>query len=215
MSNLNDKDIILIPAKGYSRRCPGKNKKLLEWTTNYLRDDNINRVIIITDSDDIIKESKKYNLKYFKSSIVDDEFGAMLDYIEKNKYQREYFIYLPLTQPLREIDLITKIDNKNTEKDFIVSQNIYINRDLFIIKNNKFLMNSFERKGCLCSHNNSIDGAIYKIKVDFLKKITKSTSINHEFWSGDFDTITNNMPFLDIDEISDLDCFYNLLNLFK
>lgn len=214
MSNLNDKDIILIPAKGYSRRCPGKNMKLLKWTVDYLKD-NSYRVVVITDSDDIIEEVKKYNINYFKSSITTDEISAMLDYINQTTYQRDYFIYLPLTQPLREVGLIEKLDQVNTDKDFVVSQNTYVNRGLFTIKNNKFLMNSFERKGCLCSHDNSIDGAIYKIKVDFLKKITKSNSVNHEFWSGDFDTITNNMPFLDIDEISDLDCFYNLLNLFK
>ena len=60
---LNSKDTILIPAKGKSIRCPGKNKKLLKWTVDYLKD-NSYRVVVITDSDEIIEEVKKYNINY-------------------------------------------------------------------------------------------------------------------------------------------------------
>lgn len=209
-----NKDIILIPAKGHSVRCPGKNIKLLEWTSNYLGK-NSNRAMVITDSNDIIEESKKFNLHFFKSSITTDELSAMLDYLEKNNYQRDYFIYLPLTQPLREIELIDILDNIETKKDFIVSKNKYINRDIFTINDNSFITQSLERKGCLCTRDNCIDGAIYKISVEFLKKVNSSNNVNHDFWNGDFETITNNMPFLDIDEIEDLNSFNNLLKLFN
>lgn len=209
-----NKDIILIPAKGHSVRCPGKNIKLLEWASNYLGEKS-NRAIVITDSDDIIEESKKFNLHFFKSSITTNELSAMLDYLEKNNYKREYFIYLPLTQPLREIGLIDMLDDMETKKDFIVSKNKYINRDIFRISDNSFITQSFERKGCLCNRDNCIDGAIYKISVDFFKKVNSNNNVNHEFWNGDFETITNNMPFLDIDEIEDLNCFNNLLKLFN
>ena len=209
-----NKDIILIPAKGHSVRCPDKNIKLLEWTSNYLGE-KTNRAIVITDSDDIIEESKKFNLHFFKSPITTNELNAMLDYLEKNNYQRDYFIHLPLTQPLREIGLIDILDNIETKKDFIVSKNKYVNRNIFTIKDNSFITQSFERKGCLCNSDNCIDGAIYKISVDFLKKVNNNNNVNHEFWNGDFETITNNIPFLDIDEIEDLNCFNNLLKLFN
>lgn len=117
-----NKDIILIPAKGHSVRCPNKNIKLLEWTSNYLVK-NSNRAIVITDNNDIIEESKKLDLHFFKSLITTDELSAMLNQIiQKNNYQRDYFIYLPLTQPLREIGLIDILDNIETKKDFIVSK---------------------------------------------------------------------------------------------
>ena len=161
------KDIILIPAKGTSLRCPNKNLMLIDWAIDYLGN-NISRTVLITDSDELIEVAKKSGLKYYKSNIVDGELKAMYDFLKKNNYQREYFIHLPLTQPLREIDLIDRLDNKETDKDFIVSSNRIVNRNIFNIEDNKFIYESFERKGCLCDSVNSIDGAIYKINFIFL-----------------------------------------------
>lgn len=213
MLNCN-KDIILIPAKEKSLRCPNKNLMLIDWTIDYLGD-NISRTVLITDSDELIEVAQKNGLKYYKSNIVDGELKAMYDFLEKINYQREYFIHLPLTQPLRENDLIDRLDNKETDKDFIVSSNRIVNRNIFNIKDDKFIYESFERKGCLCDSVNSIDGAIYKINFNFLSKIFLTDNINHYFWNGNFETINNNMPFLDIDEIEDLKCFYNLKQLFS
>jgi CMP-N-acetylneuraminic acid synthetase len=213
MLNYN-KDIILIPAKGTSLRCPNKNLMLIDWAIDYLGD-NVNRAILITDSDKLIEIAQKRGLKFYKSNIVDGDLNAMYDFLEKINYQRKYFIFLPLTQPLREIDLIDRLDNKETDKDFIVSSNRIVNRNIFNIEDNKFIYESFERKGCLCNSVNSIDGAIYKINFNFLGKAFLTDNINHYFWNGNFETINNNMPFLDIDEIEDLKCFYNLKQLFS
>jgi len=65
--------IAIILAKSYSKRVPKKNfrmfngKPMIHWIINAAKKSNIfDKIIIATDSDQIIKKFKKYNLDFIK-----------------------------------------------------------------------------------------------------------------------------------------------------
>lgn len=54
---------ILIPIKGFSKRCPDKNKKLLPFTVKFLKEANcIDNAIVISDSTELLNLAKSYGL---------------------------------------------------------------------------------------------------------------------------------------------------------
>ena len=51
---------ILIPVKGISRRCPGKNRKLLPYTADYLlRQNLIKNAVVISDDQELGSVDRK------------------------------------------------------------------------------------------------------------------------------------------------------------
>jgi hypothetical protein len=58
-----------------------------------------------------------------------------------------------------------------------------------------------------------IDGSVYLIRTKFLEKIlNKDTSVNHNFWNGNFYAIEHNIDFfIDIDDENDLKQYYKLI----
>ena len=100
---------ILIPVKGISRRCPGKNRKLLPYTADYLlRQNLIKNAVVISDDQELGDFASRLG---FKTNVEirkegQDELSSCRNFIKNSDY--EAFILLPVTQPFREIDLIRK-----------------------------------------------------------------------------------------------------------
>lgn len=209
--------LILIPAKEISVRCPKKNHELLEWTINWLGPQKSNTVLI-TDSQELIDKANLLDVSTWKTINYNGEFSCFKEYLENNLFTGEDFIYLPLTQPLREIGLLDRILNADIlDYDFITSYTYLPDRSIFEInEDNEFNIQSTSgRKGCMCSNRKILDGAIYRIKIDHLTNTVRSQNQNKTFWDGKKGLVSNNMPFLDIDTVEDLVKFKNLLTLFN
>ena len=202
-----------IPAKGISKRCPNKNLLLLPHVLETCKD--ILDVTVITDSYDIFKICETYNVDCYLEDCSDygNEFSTVYNYLSVTKRldSIDEFIVLPTTQPIRSNSAISNIVNCNLDKYDVVTTYINIpDRSIFLLnEDNSFKYDSYERKGCLCKKIKMIDGAIYKIKTSFLKKLIVSDNINHAFWNESkikFIENTTNF-FLDVDEPIDLEIF--------
>lgn len=203
---------ILIPAKGKSVRCPRKNEALLKYAARWLTEEQRRRTVVISDSDMMLRYAEVLGFETFYSSIDYCELAAMTAWCASNP-QAEEVIYLPLTQPLRERALISRIESKESERAFTVSVSPYKDRTLFRMGEGGFFAPSKERKGRYCTIYDHVDGAIYKIKTEFLRQVAASENSNAAFWGAEFDTVENNMPFLDIDTPDDLTQLQNLTEI--
>ena len=124
------------------------------------------------------------------------------------------FIYLPVTQPFSSEELLNNISSLDLlDYDFSTTYSIIPDRKIFLLNNdNSFKYNSYERKGSLCDKLKMIDGAIYRIKTEFLEKIISSDNINHCFWNeSKILFLENNNLFLDIDTPRDLFLFQEII----
>lgn len=123
---INHKKVVaIIPARGGSKRLPGKNKKvlmgkpLIAWTiSTALQTEVIDKVIVSTDDLEIAKISKKYNAEvpFLRPANLSDDKATSyeviihsLNYLEKHN---EYFGYILLLQPTSP--LRNKEDINNT-----------------------------------------------------------------------------------------------------
>lgn len=208
--------LILIPAKEISVRCPKKNHELLEWTLNWLRSYKSNTVLI-TDSLELIEKARRLGINFYKTNNYCGEFSCFYEYLKYCSFEGDEFIYLPLTQPLREMDLLDKILKEDISSyDFITSYTNLPDRNIFEIDDGgNFIKHSPKgRKGCLCLNKKILDGSIYRIKINHLKDtVSQVDNQNKVFWSGKKGLVLNNMPFLDIDTEDDLIKFKNLLSI--
>lgn len=193
---------ILICVKDKSKRCPNKNHNLIRFTIDYLIKTNyIDKTTIITDSVFICNIANHYNIDIYKeNSNEDSEFLSAYKYIKEHN-EIDEIILLPVTQPSRNINLLKEvIDYDISNYDFITSKVKINDRSIFYLdEHDKFIVNSNNRKGCMCKDQFMIDGAIYRIKTSFLKNVINSLDSNECFWSGKFITIYNDSKFFDID----------------
>lgn len=215
---------ILIPVKGVSTRCPNKNSKLLPYTVKFLLDQNcIRNAVVISDDSQLISLAQEYDLAtYFEVRENDqDELTSCYKYLQNT--QHEAFILLPVTQPFRDKNLIRKCcllyQKTINEVDFITSFTEIPNRERFYLNfqdNIPFFKNNHtHRKGEACATISMIDGAIYMIKVEFIRKVASSQNTNNTFWNGRFRCVKNNVPFMDIDTLYDMSKFDFLKKYFS
>lgn len=208
---------ILIPVKGHSVRCINKNKELLPFTINYLKMINqLNNAIIITDCEHLKKYATSFGVKTFFEvrEKNQDELYSCYNFLINNSIEVDCFFMMPVTHPFRASNLFKLFLEKEIkpEIDFIVSSCIYTDRKIFFLKENKngkieFLHKNFVRKGEYCQQHYMIDGSLYLIKVSFLENVINSKNTNETFWKGNFQIVTNEAPFLDIDTPQDLEKF--------
>ena len=214
---MKNKVPILITAKDISIRCPGKNLVLFKFLLKYYLGDYFSRVTLISNSNDLINLAKENNIKSYFHPGVNGEFQCAWDYLKENDLLSVgSFILLPLTQPLREVGLMNRIlEESISDYDFITTYTNYPDRKLFeVTDDGKFKYPSPQgRLGRLCGSNKILDGALYRIKVEFLSQVINSPNHNFHFWSGNFKLIKNKMPFLDIDTPEDLEKLQNLVKL--
>jgi CMP-N,N'-diacetyllegionaminic acid synthase len=116
--------LAVIPARGGSKRLPGKNildlagKPLIAWTIESALDSKyIDRVIVSTNDNKVATISKKYgadvpfmrpdDLSADEATSIDVILHSM-DYFEKVGEQYEYIILLQPTSPLRTLQNINE-----------------------------------------------------------------------------------------------------------
>lgn len=203
---------IFICIKEHSVRCPRKNFELLPYTLNYLQETNyIQNTVVISDSDIFKSITNNYSIKdYFieQRDLYWDELYSCYNYCNYIKYYGNY-IRLNVTQPLREHDLIDKCINVDLNiYDLVTSYTIIPERSIFYLNsNNQFIIPDSERKGCMCGEQKMADGAIYYTSYNFTKKVINSDNPNKTFWNSKIYFIKNNVPFIDIDTVNDLNMF--------
>lgn len=227
MELLNESEMnnipILIPVKGGSRRCPGKNRELLPFTADYLlRQNLIKDAVVISDDQELGDFAStlgfKINVEIRKEE--QDELNSCFNFIKNSDY--EEFILLPVTQPFRETDLIRKCYSLYTEVkdelDFVTSFVEISDRERFYLEFAgsvpAFRNKDMKKKGALCETIPMIDGAIYLIKSTFICEVAMSADPNSSFWKGRFRCIKNNVPFIDIDTSDDMAKFQFLKEYF-
>tara|TARA_Y100000590_G_scaffold141270_3_gene162069 strand:- start:12592 stop:13194 length:603 start_codon:yes stop_codon:yes gene_type:complete len=181
------KSLVIIPARGGSKRLPGKNIKLLngkpliQYTIEYARkifDDDI--ICMTTDSVEIKKVVENIGLKvpflrpkeFAKdSSSTDDVIRHTLKWYNKKNYKPEIIILLQPTSPFRKIEDIKKALKKfSNEIDMVVSvkkgykDKLEYNGSLYIINVNSIIkknINQFTKVKKYVMHN-----PIFSIDID-------------------------------------------------
>lgn len=132
------KIIVVIPARGGSKRLPKKNikslvgKPLIAYTIEAsLKSKYVGRVIVSTEDKEIAEISKKYGVEVIKrpkhlatdSAKTMDAVFHLLKILEKGKYIPEIVIILQPTSPLRTSDDIDKAIDifLNSECESVIS----------------------------------------------------------------------------------------------
>lgn len=215
---------ILIPVKGDSVRCAGKNDKLLPYTATYLhKEGRASSVYVITDSPHLMELAATLNLKAHLEvrQPGQDELTSCKNYAAQNNI--DAFFLCPTTQPFRSSGLLDQMENvfmvKKVAYDFITTAITIPDRRQYYVERSeervRFKYFSKERKGSNCRLETMIDGAMYLIKTEFLSKVVAEPNCNEAFWKGIFTCIENKAPFMDIDTLSDMQKFYFLSAYFK
>jgi len=114
----NKKILAIIPARGGSKRLPGKNiknllgKPLIAWTIEQAKKSKyIDKLIVSTDDKKIAEISKKYGAEVIKrpkilaadSAKTTDVIFHLLKVLRKEKYIPEVIVCLQATSPLRTV----------------------------------------------------------------------------------------------------------------
>lgn len=123
--------IAIIPAKSYSRRLPNKNfrklnkKHLFEYSIDFAKGSpQINEIFVSSDSDDILRISKKKNVSVFKRSrlLCNDNiknFDVLLHHYNELKISNkkpEIIALIQPTTPFRESEDLTYMLSKFKEE---------------------------------------------------------------------------------------------------
>lgn len=207
--------LIIIPAKGKSIRCPNKNIYLIPPIVDYIKTNSnlFDSTVLLTDSDDLINIAKVLGLKYYKEYPVgkSNELLSIYNYLLETNTLDYYnaIIHLASTQPIREPSILKTIYNLPCDSNLITTYIDVPDRSIFYIKDGKFENKTYNKTGSMCQTKNMVDGSIYKISTAFIKNvINKSKSvndINHYFWNTkNIKFIKQNCPFVDIDTKLDL-----------
>ncbi len=119
----NKRILAIIPARGGSKRLPGKNildlagKPLIAWTIEAALESNyIDRVIVSTDDEEIAVISKKYgaDLPFIRPDILATDKATSVDVvlhtIEKIEGFGEKYDYIILLQPTSPLRCAKNID---------------------------------------------------------------------------------------------------------
>lgn len=204
--------IAYITVKGTSVRCPRKNHTLLPYVLAYARE--LFDVVVITDDDELEGIAKEYGVAVYKDKNTHkiSEFHAIYGYLaEQGKLDLdEEFVILPVTQPFRTEQTMKAVrDLDMTGYDVVTTYTVVSNRSIFILNDdNTFKVDSYNRKGCMCTEEKMADGSMYRMRNTFLRDIVESEDTNHEFWHSRLLWVENTHPImLDVDTPKDLRIF--------
>lgn len=219
MKDPNKKYIIIIPARGGSKRLPRKNiielcgKPLISYTIEYAcqiaqKNPNI-QVWLNTDDIEIIKVCSHYPIKIYErpEEFARDESTTVsvlknqIEYMERNSLFFDSVILLQPTNPLRSIDLIDDAISlfESNDRNSLATFSL-LNRKYGRI-NNKFYIPLNYQPG---QRHQDIDHEYYE---NGLLYITKCNAIkNDEILTKDvYPLVTNDIySSIDIDELKDL-----------
>ena len=212
--------LAIIPARGGSKRLPNKNildlagKPLITWSIESgLKSKYINKVVVSSDSDEILNISKKYGADIIKrpnelASDMASSFDSIKHAIENIKETFEYLILLQPTSPLRNNWHVDEAFELLYEKkaDAIISVSEMVHSPLWsntLPKDGS--MANFLKDEVLDKRSQDLEqyyclnGAIYICKIDrFLQE--KSFFLNSNIFAYKMDRESS----VDIDEKFDL-----------
>ena len=213
----NKRIVAIIPARKGSKRLPKKNiidflgKPLIYWTINSaLQSKYIDRIIVSTDSDEIINLAKEYGVEapFLRPSILskdsvksEEVIMHTLDWLKENgKEIFEYFILLQPTSPFRKSfhidESLKKIIQNKKKVDNLVSISEKIFREIKekkIIDKEDFLPINFDNKSLKVAN-----GAIYISRINIFKSNQSFYSSNSLIYKMDKNSS------IDIDTLNDL-----------
>lgn len=208
------KILVLILARGGSKRLPNKNKKLLgnlpliQWTIDFAKKLNLTSIMLSTDDKDIYKIGKKNDIivpwlrpKQLSTDTATSANAAIhsLNWYEKNYCRVNGLILLQPTSPFRNlIDIKRAINNFKKNKNPIIA--IFENEkksSKFIIKkkSGNFIkrINTNIRYQC---KTYSPTGSFYMISpkdlrknLSFYNQNTRPLIINETKYQIDIDTL--------------------------
>jgi CMP-N,N'-diacetyllegionaminic acid synthase len=194
------KKLFLIPARGGSKRLPGKNLKKLngkplicysfELARKLASDDD---VCISTDDMEIVQLAEQYGLKvpFIRPSYLATDESRTFDVIkhalkfyESKKNHYDAVILLQPTSPFRKVENITEVINlleQETNIEMVVSVKETSSNPYFVLfeeDENGYLQKSkpsgFSRAQD-CPKVYELNGAIYAIKVSVMNKYNSFT----------------------------------------
>ena len=213
----------LIPARGGSKRIPGKNLALLEgkplifWSLDALRQSGVAcEIVISTDSEDIAEACREngYTVDWLRPAELSDDSASSVDvalhaleYYEKLGTNFNEMILLQPTSPLRSPESILgayETFKKEGDKPLVSvspvkdhpmrAVKIIDGRGLAFMESNGFMMRSQELPKAY-----SLNGSIYITKTSDLKK--NLTFVPELFTPY---IIMSNVESIDIDDAEDL-----------
>ena len=218
--------LFIIPARSGSKGIKNKNIKkiknkfLIEYTFNILKNIKSEKKYLITDSKKIKKIANKYkiNSEYFRNKKLSGDKTEIIKniihfnkFIKKKKIDFKYFVILQPTSPLRTfLDLkkaIQKFLKENLDSLFSISKSQEHPNETIFFKNKKIQNFVKEKKKMRQFYKESyfINGAIYIFKKEKLKKKNifygKKTGV----------LIMKKINSLDLDDYQDLEIVNKLI----
>ena len=135
---IKDKIVVLIPARGGSKRIKSKNlymignRPLIAWSIEAAKKEKIiDKVYVSTDDKNISFYAKHYGAQIHKreknyskdSSLIYETINSFLNFLKKKRYKPNILIILEPTSPFREKYLIKKCIKKmiKTKSDSIAT----------------------------------------------------------------------------------------------
>ena len=218
------KTIAIIPARGGSKRLPGKNIKLLgripllAHSILYAkRHDFINEVYVSTDDEAIKQVALQYGALVIDrpqqiSGDLEPTVSALKHVLENIEEVVENVILLQATNPLRPQNLLkeafTIFQEKQVDSLFTVSQNQH---KLGKIANNAFIPYNYE----VGQRSQDLEPLYYENGLLYIAKA--SVILNNEIITKDAFPLEVNHPFatIDIDTQEDFDYAEYLVGRFK
>ena len=223
----NKKILAIIPARGGSKRIPGKNTKLIAgtpliaWIIKAAQKSKlIDRLIISTDSPSIAKVAKKYKAQVpfarpadlaTDNATTDDVIKHAVLYLEKNEnYQPDVIVILQATSPLtiaNDIDkAIKQLITSNASTCVSVCSVAEQPEWMYSLKNNKlvYFIKTKTKKEKESLYR--LTGAIYVVKKGYLIKTGKIMDKNNTSFIE-----TPRERSVDIDEMIDFNIAEMLL----
>lgn len=223
------KYIAIIPARGGSKRLPKKNIANINGVPLILysideakKAHNISRIIVSSDSDDIIKISENRGAEVVKRdpSLASDTSTVLdvcIDFVKRNLEESEYattvLVVLYPTSPLRSVEDIESVMDLIDDKccfSMAVTKYFYPPHQALIKdsnKNAKALFPEYVDKRCSDFGSIVVDnGSTYAVRVDKLLK--------HRTFYGP-DLKVHMMPKLRSIDVNDADDFTLLTSLMK
>ena len=206
----------IILAKSFSKRVPNKNfrrfngKPMIDWTIDAAKKSKVfDKIIIATDSDEIIKKFKKYNLEFIKRPKelnkekygVDEVMKYCLSYLsEKVEYACCLYACSPLISYQDIKNGFSKIKGKKYKYIFAASNFSHPVERSFKVDNGEIKMISkkfFNTSSKFFTETYHDTGFFYWAKADtwkneFLSYSSKSSFIKIPNWRAqDLGTLNN------------------------
>ena len=184
------------------------NIMLLPYAYYYLKIlQTLERVIVISEDDDIIEYAHTLGFKYtYKTKNTSKkytlEYMGIYNHMKEFPTDYDWFITMRLDQPFKSDNLILDaINSIRWDLDFIVSSSKVADRErMYINEDGKFLqlLDNSNRNFKECVVTDMVDCSIFCFKTSFFKKCVESENFYYTLWEGKFNTIKNQSMFIQI-----------------